>query len=129
LKKHPEEILSAKKLDAPLKPVSQRSPVFPTSLHGQVERGEAKIEILIDEEGKVHLPRIVEATNPAFGYAAMQAVIGWRFEPPKARGKTAVVRVFVPFEFKLELVGGKPNATSAVDQTILDAALQADKQP
>jgi TonB family protein len=98
-KKHPEKILNANGLDAPLKPLSRRAPVFPTGLTAENEQGEAMIDCLIDEEGRVRLPRIVSASNPAFGYSAMQACAAWWFEPPKAGGKPAVVRVRVPFRF------------------------------
>jgi len=107
-KKHPEKIVLADKLDAKLKPVSKRGPVFPGSLRDTVDRGEAKIEILVNEEGKVCLPRIVEATNPAFGYAAVQAVSEWRFEPPLVGGKPVIVRTVVPFIFKSEAPGETP---------------------
>ena len=100
-KKHPEKILPPKRLDSPLKPVSVRSPVFPSSMQPRLAQGKALIEIVVDETGKVHLPRIVEATDPAFGYAAIQAVMDWRFELPKAGGNPVVVRARVPFEFTL----------------------------
>ena len=61
--------------------------------------GEAQVEFLVDEQGHAHLPRIAGASDPAFGYAAVQAVSQWLFEPPKAGGKAAVVRVVEPFEF------------------------------
>lgn len=125
--KHLERIFSANKLDNPLKPTHQRSPVFPSTLRGQRNQGEALIQILIDEEGKVHLPRIVKATDPAFGYAAMQAVVEWRFDPPKAGGKPAVVRVLVPFEFKQVQDSDQSKETSAIDQSTLDSALPEDK--
>jgi len=116
-KKHPEKILSAKRLDAPLKPIFRRAPFFPSSVGGRLDRGEARIEVLIDEEGKVFLPRIVEATDPAFGYAAVQAVTEWRFEPPTAAGKPAIVRVLVPFDFALEPAATKPEVPAAASQT------------
>jgi len=116
-KKHPEKILSAKKLDAPLKPIFRRAPGFPTSVRGRIDHGEARIEILIDEEGKVCLPRIVEVTDPAFGYAAVQAVVAWRFEPPTAAGKPAIVRVQIPFSFGLEPAVTKPAAPPVAPQT------------
>lgn len=99
--KTPGRILSAKKLDTPLKPISRRPPRFPTNLMDKVDKGEAVVEVLIDTEGAVRLPRIVSATDPAFGYAAAQAVVFWRFEAPKSGGKPAVVRVQVPFDFRL----------------------------
>jgi TonB family protein len=98
-KRKPASIVGADKLDAPLKPLSRRPPVFPLALRGEVDQGEAQVEFLVDEEGHARLPRIAGASDPAFGYAAVQAVSQWLFEPPKAGGKTVVVRVVVPFEF------------------------------
>ena len=110
-KKHPEKIFLPKKLDSPLKVISQCTPVFPSLVQSQFMQGEAKIEVLIDQDGKVRLPRIVTATDPAFGYAAVQAVVAWRFEPPMVGGKPVVVRARVPFEFKLETADVKPGET------------------
>jgi TonB family protein len=98
-KKHPEKIAGANTLDAPLKPRSRRAPNFPTGVDGNVNTGSALIECLVDEEGRVRLPRVVEASAPAFGYAAVQAAATWWFEPPKAGGKPTVVRVRLPFNF------------------------------
>jgi len=62
-----------------------------------VTTGEAVIEVLVDEDGHAWLPRIVSATDEAFGYAAVQAAAWW-FEPPMAGGKPVVVRARVPFK-------------------------------
>jgi TonB family protein len=99
-KKKPESIAGVDKLDRPLKPLSRRAPVFPLAPGGKVDHGEAQVEFLIDKDGHVRLPRIAEASDPAFGYAAVQAVSQWLFEPPKAGGKAVVVRVIVPFRFE-----------------------------
>jgi TonB family protein len=99
-KKKPASIIGADKLDSPLKPLSRRPPVFPLALRGKTDQGQAQIEFLVDEEGHARLPRIAEASDPAFGYAAVQAVSQWLFEPPKAGGKAVVVRVVVPFTFE-----------------------------
>jgi TonB family protein len=98
-KKHPERIVAASALDTPLKPVSQRPALFPRTLAGKATEGEALIEILINEEGHVHLPRVVSTSDPAFGYSAVQAVSTWWFEPPQAAGKAVVTRARVPFRF------------------------------
>lgn len=100
--KHPERIVGAAKLDAPLKPVSRRAPVSPKAWPEGVQQGEALIEILIDRDGRVRLPRIESATAESFGYAAMQAVSAWQFEPALSGGKPAVVRAKVPFKFSLK---------------------------
>jgi TonB family protein len=98
-KKHPEKFASAAALDHPLKPISQRAPIFPVNVPENVTKGQAMVECLIDKEGRVRLPRVVNATEPAFGYAAVQALSTWWFEPPTVHGDKAVVRVRVPFEF------------------------------
>lgn len=100
-KKHPEDIFNAAALDAPIKPVSRRKPNFPKSVNESVTSGEAMIECLIDKKGRVRLPRIVSATEPAFGYAAVQAVSAWWFEIPHKAGKPVVTRVQIPFKFQL----------------------------
>ena len=105
VKKSPEKIVSPKTLDAPLKPISRRAPVFPAT--AKSAEGSATIEVLVDKDGHARLPRIVSASEPALGYAAAQAAGEWRFEEPKAGGKAVVTRVQVPFTF------GSPKAKEA----------------
>lgn len=98
---HPDRIVGAGKLDAALKPATTRSPVFPVSLAESTEKGQALVEILIDKEGRVCLPRVVSASEPAFGWSAVQAVSFWRFEPPTMKGHAVVTRIRIPFDFAL----------------------------
>jgi TonB family protein len=100
-KRHPEEIIHAVgSLDMPLHPVSRRPGIFPTGIQGAVDHGSALVEILIDKEGHARLPRIIEASDPLFGYAAVQAVDSWIFDAPTVGGKPVVVRVRIPFHFR-----------------------------
>jgi TonB family protein len=87
-------------LDRPLKIVSQKAAIFPKSTELKAAAGRAVIEFLIDEKGNVALPRIISADAPEFGYAAVQAVSGWLFEPPTSKGKKAIAKARIPFEFK-----------------------------
>jgi TonB family protein len=103
-KRRPEAILSPSRLDKALKPVSQVSPVHPSTLVGK--EGSCVVEFVINKKGKVLLPRIVEASEPAFGYAAVQALSHWRFAPPKSEGKSVIVRARMPMKFVI-----KPKAT------------------
>lgn len=100
--KHPERITAASQLDRPLMPVSRSNPIFPVTVAPSVTHGTATIECLVDREGHARLPRVVDASEPAFGYAAAQAVAAWWFEPPTAHGKPVVVRIRVPIEFNLK---------------------------
>ena len=99
-KKKPQTIRGASDLDEKLKPSFTKPPNFP--LNAKSATGEAMVEFLVDETGRARLPRIVRATEEAFGYAAVQAVSTWRFEPPKVGGKSAVVRARVPFNFNAD---------------------------
>ncbi|MDB6128188.1 MAG: transport protein TonB, partial [Verrucomicrobia bacterium] len=49
--------------------------------------------------GRARLPRIVSATDPAFGWSALQAIAEWRFVPPRRGGKEEIVRARIPFDF------------------------------
>ncbi|HXA79864.1 MAG TPA: TonB family protein, partial [Opitutaceae bacterium] len=79
LKKDKLALCAIKDLDARPQLLSQAPLVFPTALIGKVDKGQAVVEFLIDHEGNVQLPRVVSATDPAFGYAAVQGVTAWRF--------------------------------------------------
>lgn len=100
IEKQRAKIVAARELDTQLKPMTQIPPVFPAALAKTKAKGAAEVEVIIDREGRVRLPRIVSATAPEFGYAAAQAVAQWRFEPPRSKGKKMHVRVVVPFEFQ-----------------------------
>jgi TonB family protein len=105
LEKKPDSIATLAGLDRPLHPLSRRPPVFPTAME-KAETGEALIEFYVDKKGDAQLPRIVSASAPEFGYAAIQAVATWRFEPPVKNKQRVVVRVQIPIEFKRK--SGKP---------------------
>ncbi len=96
----PDRIVKAHQLDQPLKIISQKAAVFPVSLGTTFSKGEAVVEFLIDEKGAVALPRIISADAPAFGYAAVQAVSVWLFEPPVSKGEKVITKARVPFKFQ-----------------------------
>lgn len=100
--RRPQTLGKARDLDRPLRPKAQTSPAFPPSLLSKGVGGEALIEFLLDEQGRARLPRIVSATDPSFGYAAAHAVAQWRFDPPTARGEPTVMRVAIPFTFRVD---------------------------
>lgn len=98
-RKHPENLASADQLDEALDPVVSPDPKYPTGATGKVEQPSAEIEFLIDTDGTVHLARIAKATQEVFGYAAVQAVASWQYNPPTVHGKPVVVRARHSFEF------------------------------
>jgi TonB family protein len=92
-------------LDAPPHPLSTRHPLYPLALEDKAITGDASVEFLIQEDGWVRLPRIVTASRPEFGYAAVEAVASWSFQPPMFHGKPTVARARVSFKFKPKKVG------------------------
>ena len=100
LRKSPNAILAASQLDAKPQPIVTDAPAYPLALAQAGRGGEAVIEFFIDENGDAQLPRVVSATDPEFGYAALQAVGTWRFTPPLAKGRPVVTRASMPLHFK-----------------------------
>jgi TonB family protein len=90
------------RLDRPLRAKKQPAPAFPVRMLKSGAEGAAVIEFFLNEYGEPRLPRVLSATNPAFGYAAAHAVSQWRFEPPTVDGQPVVMRVAVPFQFRLD---------------------------
>lgn len=88
-------------LDSPLEVILQDPALFPVTLRDSHATGRAVVEFVIDEEGIVQGPRVVEATHEDFGYAAAQAIGQWQYRPPAHKGKPAIVRVRQTVEFAL----------------------------
>jgi TonB family protein len=76
--------------------------------------GKVVVEFVVDKTGRVMLPRIVSASGLGFGYAAVQAIATWRFEPPTSGGNPTMARAQVPFAFK-------PSAVSEPDDLSIEA--------
>ena len=126
LVEHPQSIVSAKVLDAPLKLIRSVSPTRPSEFHGgkphissldlsensilaamsprppDGKAGEAIVEFYVDEDGFAQLPKVVSSTEPEFGAAAAQAISEWHFAPPTQGGNPVVVKVQVPVAFPME---------------------------
>lgn len=101
-------IVDISALDAVPQHIDRIAPVFPHKHAGK--DGSAEIEFIIDREGNVHLPRIVSASEPEFGWAAATAVIRWKFEPPRKAGEPADARVRIQLDFR-----GSPPPASPTD--------------
>lgn len=96
-----DQPVSARQLDRPLFPLYRVAPVFPAGRLDAGEAGQAEIELVIDRDGRVRLPRVRGASRPEFGWAAATAISQWLFETPRKGGQPVDVRVVVPVEFKV----------------------------
>lgn len=82
-------------------PVKIVSPVHPPELWEARVEGEAEIECVVDEAGRVTDARVGSASRPEFGEAALAAVRQWEFTPPIVEGQPGRMRIKVPLNFSL----------------------------
>jgi periplasmic protein TonB len=74
---------------------------YPAVLRDSRVGGRVVIELIVDENGRVrdNSARVVEASHPAFGDAALRAVERFRFRPAKMGGVPVPVRVTIPINW------------------------------
>jgi TonB family protein len=82
------------------KALAQPMPTYPEALHAKAINGKAAVRFYVDEEGRVRMPEVIEATTPEFADAALKAVAQWRYEPPQDRGRAIVASDNWAFQFK-----------------------------
>jgi len=61
--------------------------------------GSAEVSFIIDPSGRVRVPTIIAASDPAFGEEVLKAVRQWRFEAPQQYGEAINVRATRSFKF------------------------------
>lgn len=99
LKRNPEKIVPLADLDETPKPLFRSAPVVPPAHLKRSEQAEVVVEFIINRQGMVQLPRVISETAPAFGYAVMQAAVGWQFEIPRENGEPVDALVRLPLLF------------------------------
>lgn len=98
--KQSENIFSAEALDEQPKELSPLKLTTPMPLKRLgMTTGASEVEFLLDEDGRVHLPRAVSASSPEFGYAAVQAVAYRYFGLARKNGKPVTARLRIAVEF------------------------------
>ena len=80
-------------------------PVYPSELKRTGGHGSALVEFIVDEHGNVTKPRVVRASDPAFGQVALDCIMKWRFSPGMKNGRAVSVRMQQPFEFDVRSSG------------------------
>jgi RNA polymerase sigma factor (sigma-70 family) len=85
-------------------PVAQRRvpPRYPAGLSQAGVEGEAVVSFVVGADGAVRDVRVVRATQPDFGAAAMEALKQWRFQPGLKGGAPVNARVSMPMRFTVE---------------------------
>jgi TonB family protein len=75
-------------------------PEYPAALRQTRVPGKAVVAIRITPQGAVADPWVVQASDPAFGEAALVAVRQWRYIPQVKAGHPVETRAKMPFDFE-----------------------------
>ena len=85
--------------DSPTQPFVGPAPEYPPALFRKGIEGSATLSFAIDANGAVSDPKLVAASLPEFGEAAMAVIRQWRFLPTVKNGHPVPTRAEMPFNF------------------------------
>lgn len=86
---------------APTAQGRRAAPLYPFELKKKGIKGEAVIKFIVDTDGATRNIEISEASHPAFGKAAADAISLWRFTPGIKDGQRVNTRLQIPMSFNL----------------------------
>lgn len=76
-------------------------PDYPQALRNQGVTGQATIEFIVSADGAVNEAKVVTATHPEFGDAALAAVKLWQFDAGQVAGAPVNARMQMPIVFSI----------------------------
>jgi protein TonB len=88
-------------LSRPPTVISRTLPIYPVELMKLGVTGVADVEFILDTEGNVRNAFAVNATNEAFGRAAVNCIQQWKFTPGIMNGRPVNTRLRQSFDFAL----------------------------
>lgn len=89
----------AGRADGPPAPFIGPPPEYPSRLEKTNTKGSALVRLRVRTTGAIVDPEIVEASDPAFGEAAVEALRQWRFIPRIKGGRPVDATVNMPIDF------------------------------
>jgi protein TonB len=97
-----DEIFNFDDLDTKVRVMSQIPPVYPARMRSQGISGRVTIEVIVDREGRVKDPKIIESTRSEFEEPTINALMRWKFEPGIKNGTKVPsrVRYTIPYTLK-----------------------------
>lgn len=95
----------------PPKPILRSSPTYPLRQRKKIQDGMVVVRFMVDEEGKVFEPIVVESTHSAFEGPALDAVLKYQYEAAHIDGKplksATSVRIVFSMQGSEDAAGGK----------------------
>lgn len=98
------EFVKAGELPQPLTIVRQATPRYPLIWRNAGIGGKVQLIFIVDEKGRPEEVQVVEASDAAFGEAAVEAVKQWRYKPVKVADKPVRVAVVQVLTFNLDML-------------------------
>lgn len=95
------QIFSPDMLDKLPRAKVQVAPIYPRAKSQSGTEGTVLVEFNVDAGGNVTAAHVVKSSDHDFDEAAVRAVLKWKFEPGRYRGKAVPFRMAVPIGFTL----------------------------
>jgi protein TonB len=95
------KIFNLSDLDRVPEPVLQPAPQFPIAMRREALSGTVAVEFIVDTQGRVLDPVVIESSHHGFDDAALSGVSRWKFRPGFKGGRKVNTRMRVPIVFKL----------------------------
>jgi len=95
------KIFNLADLDRQPEPIVQPAPVVPAHLKRLGETVTVRVEFIVDTEGRVMSPVVIESTNTAFNDTAANGVLKWKFRAGVRGGRRVNSRMHVPIVFRV----------------------------
>lgn len=86
-------------LDRTPQPISQPAPRVPPNAPFGVDEERVVVSFIVDADGNVRQPRVVESSNLGFDRAAVEGVQRWKFRPGLKAGRKVATLMQVPVLF------------------------------
>ncbi len=67
--------------------IHREPPEYPPALRMRRNRGQVLLEFIVNTEGQVRSPRVLESTHPEFEGAAVESLLKWKFKPAVKDGQ------------------------------------------
>ncbi|EDY82893.1 hypothetical protein VDG1235_2516 [Verrucomicrobiia bacterium DG1235] len=94
------ELFDVKDLDERPKPLKRVAMVAPIDFRKERRSGTLRIEIMIDENGRTTVLRILDSPGESANAPAIEALEQWVWSPPKKNGKPVKARYIQPMGWR-----------------------------
>lgn len=93
------DVFKLSDLDRIPQAVSQTPPSYPPNMRNGADEEVVVLNFVVDTDGNVREPRVVQSTNSDFDRSAINGVLKWKFKPGMKGGRKVATLMEVPLKF------------------------------